>query len=306
VNFAQQLLPDFSLIVIGLIICRYTALDRTVWERVEQLVYWLLFPTLLFYSIVRNPLDLKAASGLVVGAVALAGATIALAYALPRVPLLRERLDAREHAASAQIAFRFNSFIALPVAERMAGPEGLQLIAIIIGCCVPIFNVAAVFPMARGSQRGVFGELLRNPLIIATLAGLVCALLGFKMPVWAVPTVERIGAASIALGLMAAGAAMSFGSLWRATPLALSVLTIRHLIAPLIAFALALALKLPPTQAMVLLAFSALPTASSCHVLANRMGYDGALVAAMITASTALALLSLPLALGWLLPMVGS
>jgi malonate transporter and related proteins len=303
VNFAELLLPDFSLIVLGLLICRFTALDQTVWERVEQLVYWVLFPALLFYSIVRKPLDIGAASGLVLGAIALAGATIALSYALPKLPGLGARLDAREHAASAQIAFRFNSFLALPVAERMAGPQGLQLIAIIIGCCVPIFNTAAVFPMARGSERGFMRELVRNPLIIATASGLVCALLGFQMPAWAVPTVERLGAASIALGLMAAGAAMRFGSLLKAAPLAISVLAIRHLVAPLVALGLALLLKLPPTQAMVLLAFSALPTASSCHVLANRMGFDGAMVAAMVTVSTGLALLSLPFALGVLLPL---
>jgi len=44
--------------------------------------------------------------------------------------------------------------------------------------------------------------------------------------------------------------------------------------------------------------FSALPTASSCYVLAARMGYDGAYVAALVTVSTLLGMLSLPLALG--------
>ncbi len=44
--------------------------------------------------------------------------------------------------------------------------------------------------------------------------------------------------------------------------------------------------------------FSALPTASSCYVLAARMGYDGAYVAGLVTLSTLLGMLSLPLALG--------
>jgi malonate transporter len=46
--------------------------------------------------------------------------------------------------------------------------------------------------------------------------------------------------------------------------------------------------------------FRALPTASSCYVLAARMGYDGAYVAGLVTLSTLLGMLSLPLALGFL------
>jgi predicted permease len=44
--------------------------------------------------------------------------------------------------------------------------------------------------------------------------------------------------------------------------------------------------------------FSALPTASSCYVLAARMGHNGAYVAGLVTISTALGVLSLPWALG--------
>jgi hypothetical protein len=49
------LLPDFLLIVCGFVLCRYTALDRPVWESAERLVYYLLFPVLLFNSIVKQP-----------------------------------------------------------------------------------------------------------------------------------------------------------------------------------------------------------------------------------------------------------
>ena len=38
--YAQLLFPDFSLILIGYLICRYTALNRTVWEQVESLVFY--------------------------------------------------------------------------------------------------------------------------------------------------------------------------------------------------------------------------------------------------------------------------
>jgi malonate transporter len=297
VNFFQLLFPDFSLILCGYLLCRYTALDRTVWEQVESLVYFFLFPVLLFHSIVRSPLDLGATSSLIAAGLLLGVSGIALAYSLPWWPAIGRHIERREHAAAAQVAFRFNSFIGLAIAERLAGPQGLLLIAVLIGVCVPLFNVGAVWPMARHSQTGLLRALVRNPLILATVLGLAANLLGLRVPGWAEPTLSRIGAASLALGLMAAGAGMQFARLAQAKALAAGVLAIRHLLLPLVAAGLAWAFRLDPTQSSVLLAFSALPTASSCYVLASRMGYNGALVAGMVTVSTVLGLASLPFAL---------
>lgn len=299
-NYAQLLFPDFSLILCGYLVCRFTALNRDVWQQVESLVYFFLFPVLLFHSIVRSPLDLVAASSLIAAGLGMGVLGIALAYSLPYLPGLGARIDRREHAGSAQVAFRFNSFIALALAERLAGAEGLLLIAVLIGVCVPLLNVGAVWPMARHANSGFLSGLVRNPLIIGTGAGLTANLLGFQIPVWLEPTVSRIGAASLALGLMAAGAGLQFGALANAKTLAVCLLAIRHFLLPLIAFGLAWVFRLSPVQTTVLMAFSALPTASSCYVLAARMGYNGAYVASLVTLSTLLGMVSLPFALGLL------
>jgi malonate transporter len=298
VHFLQLLLPDFGLILCGYLICRFTALNRTVWEQVESLVYFFLFPVLLFQSIVRSPLDVGAASSLIVAGLLLGAGGIAMAYALPWIPGLRRHIAPREHAGAAQVAFRFNSFVALALSERLLGAQGLLLIAVLIGVCVPLFNVGAVWPMARHSQTGLARALVRNPLIIATALGLAANFCGLEMPDWIAPSVNRVGGASIPLGLMAAGAGMQFGHLAQQKALAAGLLTIRHLLMPLLAAALAWALRLDAAQATALLAFSALPTASSCYVLASRMGYNGAYVAGLVTLSTVLGLLSLPFALG--------
>ncbi|MDP2406941.1 AEC family transporter [Hydrogenophaga sp.] len=297
-NFAQLLFPDFSLILIGYLLCRFTALDRKVWVPIESLVYYFLFPVLLFQSIVKSPLDLGATSSLMAAGFTLGLLGIALSYSLPHWPWLGHRLDVRLHAASAQIGFRFNSFIALALASKVAGPQGLQLIAVIIGVCVPLFNVGAVWPMARHAQKHFAGELLRNPLIIGTASGLIANLMGFQIPDWLEPSVSRIGQASLALGLMAAGAGMQLGSLQAAKTLGVLVLAVKHLAMPLMAFGLARLFRLDTTQTTVLLMFSAVPTASSCYVLAARMGYNGPYVAGLVTLSTLLGMVSLPFALG--------
>ena len=303
--YAQLLFPDFSLILIGYLLCRHTALNRPVWQSAEALVYYFLFPVLLFQSIVPTPLDVRAASSLIGAGLGLVATGIMLAYALPRLPGLRGRIDLRDHAASAQVAFRFNSFIGLALAERLGGAQGLQLVAVLIGVCVPLCNIGAVWPMARHAGRGFLGELARNPLILATASGLLANLAGFTMPEWLVPTVTRIGAASIALGLMSAGAGMQFQSLASGKTLSVGVLTIRHLLMPVAAWLLARAFRLGADETMVLLIFSALPTASTCYVLAARMGYNGPYVAGLVTLSTVLGMVSLPFALGVLRGLPG-
>ncbi len=297
--YAQLLLPDFTLIVCGYLICRYTALNRTVWEQVDSLVFYFLFPVLLFHSIVRSPLDLGAASGMIGAALCMVGASIAITYTIARWPGVARA----DFASTAQIAFRFNSFIALALAERLAGREGLLLIAVIIGVCVPLCNIGAIWPMAQDSGSGFVRALLRNPLVLATASGLLANIAGLSIPVWAEPTVTRIGQASLALGLMAAGAGMQLSKMFDSNSkriVGTAVLTLRHLVMPLLAWAAVRLFNLSPNQATVLLVFSALPTASSCYILASRMGYEGSFVAGLVTLSTVLGTLSLPFALQFL------
>lgn len=299
---AQLLLPDFSLILLGYLLCRFTALDRPLWQAVERLVYFFLFPVFLFQSIVRTPLELHAASALIGAGLSLMTCGIALAYAQPHLPGLRRVIDVRDHAASAQIAFRFNSFIGLAMAERVLGPQGQQLVAVLVGVSVPLANVAAVWPMARHGQRSFAAELVRNPLIIATAGGLAANLAGLGPPEWLQGTLARIGSSSIALGLLCAGAGMQLASLARGKALASAVLAIRHVLQPLAAWVLARIFELGAAETTALLIFSALPTSSSGYVLAARMGYNGAFVAGLVTLSTVLGLASL----SWALQLAGA
>ena len=91
---------------------------------------------------------LGAASSLIGAGLTMGVTGIALAYALPWVPWLGRHIDRREHAASAQVAFRFNSYVALALAERLAGAPGVAWQALLMSVCVPVCNVAAVWPLA--------------------------------------------------------------------------------------------------------------------------------------------------------------
>lgn len=290
-NQALLLLPDFLLIVCGFVVCRYTSLDRSVWDGAERLVYYLLFPVLLFTSILRSPLQPRATAGLALAGVAVMGCGIALAYALKYLP----GVDPKLHASGAQTAFRFNSYVALALAERLGGAQGVAWVALIVALCVPLANVAAVWPLARHGGQNYLGELVRNPLIVSTVAGLLANLAGLRFPEPVELTLQRIGVAALPLGLMAVGAGLRFGALADSPRLAAALLTIRHLLLPLAAAAITLALALPDEQRRIVIAFASLPTASSAYVLAVRMGGHGAYVAGLVTMSTLLGMVTVPL-----------
>lgn len=290
---ALLLLPDLMLILVGWAVCRHTPLNRAVWDGAERLVYYLLFPALLFSAILRHPLQPAALAGLAGSGLAVTAIGITLAFALRRWP----GVDPLLHASGAQTAFRFNSYVALALAERIGGTAGLAWIALLVSLCVPLCNVAAVWPLARQGGHGYARELARNPLILATLAGLACNLLGVRFPDLVLTTLGRIGSAALPIGLMAVGAGLTLGALRESPGLAAALLAIRHAVLPVVAIVLVVWLELPPGQQAIVVAFAALPTASSSYVLATRMGGHGAFVAGLVTVSTLVGMASLPLAL---------
>ena len=287
---ALMLLPDFLLILVGWFVCRHTALNRTVWDAAERLVYYLLFPVLLFNSIVKSPLQPAQALSLAASGVGTVSCGIVLAYALKYWP----GVDARLHASGAQTAFRFNSFIALALAERLSGPQGVAWVALLIALCVPLCNVAAVWPLARHSGHSYGRELIRNPLILSTVAGLLANIAGLHLPDAVATTLQRIGLAALPVGLMAVGAGLTFGALRESSGLAAAFLAIRHAVLPVVAICLGIAFGLPPAQRAIVVAFGALPTASSAYVLAARMGGSAPFVAGLVTVSTLLGMVSVP------------
>ena len=296
---ALLLVPDFLLIALGCAICRLTPLNRPVWDAAERLVYYLLFPVLLFNSIVKSSLAFTQTINLALVGLGTLLCGIVLALALKYWP----GVDARAHASGAQVVFRFNSYILLALAERLGGAQGLAWAALIIALTVPLNNFAAVWPLARQSGQHLGRELLRNPLIIGTVAGLVGNVAGLKFPDAVSTTLQRIGLAALPLGLMAVGAGLRLGGLKAAPGLAATLLALRHVALPMIAIGLAFALGLSPEQRLIVVLYASVPTASSAYVLAARMGGDGSYVAGIVTLSTLLGMFSIALwlaVLGWL------
>ena len=289
---ALALLPDFALILLGAGLRRLLHLGDHFWNGLEKLVYYVLFPVLLFGGLVKTRIDWSGAAPMLGVAAAAMGAGMLLglfARLLPISPI--------SFASQYQCAFRFNSYIGLAVAGTLYGAPGIAAMAIVVGLMVPPANLAAVWMLARHGEAGVWRELAQNPLVLATLAGIAANLAGFAPPEVLLRFLGRLGEAAIALGLLAVGAGLRLvGAGTAATHTAAGYLLLVKLVAmPATAWLLIRGFGLTGIHADIAMAFCALPTASSAYILAQRMGGDGARVAWLISASTLLGMLSLPL-----------
>lgn len=290
----QLILPDFLLIGLGWLLFRKLNFRQEFFKGAEQLVYFVLFPALLFHSITQTRLDLEAASLALQSTVALVAAGIALSALA--MPVLKP--PAMAYASVAQCGYRFNTYIGLSLSAALGGAAGQTLMALMVGIAVPLVNMAAVRTLARQSGGNVMGQILRNPFIIATVTGLAWNLLGLPVPDVIALTFQRLGSAALALGLICVGASLTLDGLRGMGGLMSWMVAVRLMLLPVVALTLAWALGMPANERLILLLFAALPTASSTYVLAARMGGDGRLVSITMTIGTLLSALTIPF---WLL-----
>jgi predicted permease len=289
-SIASILLPDFSLILLGVILMRITRWGSEFWAGLEKMVYYVLFPALLFYSTSRTPLDFSVTGKLIQAALLLVLGGIAMGW-LAR-PLFK--VGPMSFESALQTAFRFNSYMALAIAYRLGGDAGTSMMALIIGFAVPLCNMAAVHALVHKSG-GLAKELAKNPLLLATASGVLFNLSGLPMPEVAGVLLSRMGNASIALGLILVGAGLRLSGLSEGKAMSAYFIAVKLLAMPALALLLGRLFGLPWLQLQILVMFGALPTASSAYVLAARLGGNAPLVAFIISAGTLVSIATLPL-----------
>ena len=291
--------PVFLILVIGHLLRRYSIPSTAYWEYADKLVYWLLFPALLFHQTSTMQLSLELVGPLatvLLGGFAMATlASMLLARAM--------RLDGPAASSVMQGAARHNTFIALAVVERLYGSEALGLASLATAMLVPVTNVvivSAVVVLVRPGGRAALPrmlvrELLRNPLIIAIVLGfLVNVAVGGRIPV-VNDTAKVLGAAALPVVLLCVGASLRIREMQATlSPILLSSLG-KLLVFPLGIVVLCRLTGLGGTAAEVALVYGSVPTASSAYALARQMGGDAPLMAAIITVQTLVTMVTMPI-----------
>jgi predicted permease len=294
---ALLLLPDFALILLGVALRRFMPLGDHFWMGLERLVYFVLFPALLVNAVLKTRLDLAAAGPLLLTAFL----SMVVGMVLSWLGLRFFRLKPLVFASIFQCGYRFNSYIALAAAGLLFGNPGIAAMGLVVGAAVPVANLVSVWMLARHGEAGVLREVARNPLIWATASGFLLNLAGFVPPQPLQMFLSRLADASIALGLLAVGAALRLKGQSGVRGASFLLLGIKLLALPLAAIFIGPWLGLSGLYLHVAVLFGALPTASSAYILAMRMGGDGQSVAWLISASTLGSMVTMPLWVAWLL-----
>lgn len=288
--------PLFALIVAGYFLRLKEFPNEAFWPGAERINYFVLFPALLFSSLATAPLNNPALPRLA-GAVMLGLGLVWIGL------LLAKRMrgwPAARFGAFAQGALRFNTYLGLAAVGSLFGKEGLALAALMLALMVPTVNVMSVWALTaeRGvNVRSLLLPIIKNPLILACLAGALVNLAGLGLPAGTDRLLSLLAAASLPLGLLCVGAALKPQELSGEIPALGWNSAVRLLAVPLLAYGVALALGLPDMETTILVLFFALPTAPTAYVLTRQLGGDSHLMAGIITLQTLLAAASLPLVL---------
>ncbi len=294
----EALLPILSLILIGLVLKQVRFIPGEAWAGVERLTYYLLFPALLIHSLGRQRIDgLPWLDILAVVTMVLLLASLLLVLGYRLLP----RVSGATFTSVFQGGVRFNTYIALALAQAFYGPQGLALGAVAAGFMIVMINllcigVLSVWGESHPDRPGsLLRDVIANPLIIACLIGWGLSLGGIGLPGPSDQVLEIIGRAALPLGLLAVGAALRPGALHgHLGPIVVSSL-VQFGIKPLATAGLIALLGLGGAAGGVLVIAFMTPTAPSAYILARQLGGDRETMASIITLQTLLAFAVMPL-----------
>ncbi len=293
------ILPIFILIFLGTGLRRLGGLGEGFWRGAERLVYFVLFPPLLFTTLAGADFAALAAGELALAMVAGAGALMVLLSASR--PLLG--IDGPAFTSLAQGSLRQNTYIGFSAAFALYGTDGLAAAAIWVAAVTPIANVYCIGLLMRHGTaaepglRAVTLAVLNNPIILASVAGAGVNLAGLTLPPVADEVLAILARGALPLGLLAVGAGLDFAAVregGRALPLAVVA---KLGVLPFFVFVSLEAFALSGLGATVALLIAGLPTAPTSYILARQLGGDARLLAGIITVQTACARVTLPLVL---------
>lgn len=293
--------PAFGLLALGAVLKRVLLPDDTVWAGMERLIYWLLLPALIVAALAQVNLATLPLGRIVLAIWGALGLGTVLALLLSRG--LRQ-----DHGAMTSIlmgGIRFNNLIGFAVAGALFGQEGIVMAAVATGVIVPFVQFVTTAAFAMGGRGGAFRplavgrQIALNPLIIACAIGFAIAALG-GLPPGIGPTVQALGRASVALGLLCVGAALTAESFSDRPVLQFLTGFQKLVIMPALTLALCRAFGLEGLTVTIAVMFMALPTAATSYVMSRAMGGDARLMAAITTTEHVAAVVTLPLWILWL------
>lgn len=284
--------PMFFLMMLGVILKRIKMVDERSLTVMNSLIFRVFMSTLLFLS-VYNIGDLSAFSAKNLKLMLYAFVSILVVLVLAWLIFVRLIADKKRLAVMIQGVYRGNFILfGLAIAGSLYGDAGLGIVSILTVVTIPTFNILAVIILEyysgkEISRKKLIKQVSRNPLVIATVIGILFLASGIKLPKPIYKSLNDISKIATPLAFIVLGAELKFGNMLKNMKYLIFVDFLKLVVNPLISISIGKVLGFQGAEIVALLAMTACPTAVSSFTMAKEMNVDGDL-AGEIVATTSL------------------
>lgn len=286
----NAVLPVFLLILTGIFLKRINILDDQFIAKSSQLVFKAVLPALIFQNVSSADFS-QVFDGREVLYILLIVSGFFLSMYIISGYFIK---DGAKRGAFVQGAFRTNvAIVGLGIISNVFGETGVAKTAIALVFIFPMYNIYAVLALilplkkgAAGAGRQIVKAIVTNPLIIAVVIALPFSLFSIKTEGPFFDYLGYLSRMTLPLALLGVGGALSFSSFKKSFLPALSSSFIKLVIYPFIAVLILLAAGFRGESLGVIFIILGCPTAVSSYVMAEAMGSDSDLAAAIILLTT--------------------
>ena len=285
----HAIVPLFLIIAVGYTVKRLGWIGPEEVRRLNKVTFYTFMPVMLFYNIYTSDFSQAVRLPYALFVVGAALGMVAVSFA---VTLLAEKMPERR-GVMIQAAFRSNFvLLGLPIAAELLPDSNLGVTALMVAIVVPIYNMMSVVVLEYfwgGKPRA--GEVLlavvKNPLILGSVAGLLVQALHITLPEVLVSFAGKMNSAATPLILLLLGASFETREIARYKKELLVCVGLRLVVFPGAILTLAAALGLRDIEFVTVLAMTAAPTAVNSFNMAQQLGGDSQLAGSAVVVSTA-------------------
>jgi predicted permease len=308
----ETLTPVMFTIFLGAILAHKNFYSDIFLSDLNALVFWVGLPAIIFNCLANTtsiPDNMLSGFGIFL----LSGSLVTV-VAFGAVKFLN--VDRFKVGPFVQGSFRGNlAFIAIPIVmfamrDHDDLDEALSMVILIIAPAMIYYNVISVCILVRSnaskgeaSIKKMISSILRNPLILSSVLGMVVLSLNIRLPGVVSNTLTYIGSISGPAALFCVGGALASAKLKGQWHLALLASGLKVLLLPILTYGICEIVDFDPLLTFVLLVMTASPTAVASYVLVKAMKGDEELASSIIVISTLLSVLSLSLVLAHAVPL---
>lgn len=287
----NAVIPTCLIMLLGYFAKSAGIIKREDTFKFNAVIFKVFFPVMLFKNIYNS--DLSSALNVKLAAFVVAGIIAELLIAFLITSLSTDITDRK--GVMIQGMFRANTVVVgLPIAMGLLGENAdIGSVVISLAICVPIFNIGAVTVLQLYSGEKVEFKkmllaILKNPLIIGTLIGIIFKLLDIKLPESILSTINSMGSAASPMALFLIGAFFTFDNIRSCKKELITVCLARLILFPAIFLPLGMLIGFRNAEFVALITIFASSNATSSFTMAQQMGGDADLAGSIVVITSVL------------------